>query len=167
VDTLRRSKPQQLFGLLGWLAASFCAAAVGAAASTNAGVFYSQLEQPNWAPPAFVFGPVWTLLYCLIGCSAWLLWRDGGFSAHPKALSLFILQLLVNALWSWLFFFLHHGALAFVDVLLLCLLVLATMLTFWRHHALAGVLLLPYLAWVSFAALLNYVLWRQNPGVLG
>lgn len=154
-------------GLPVWLAASFIAAALGGVASVDAGPFYMQLVRPDWAPPPGLFGPVWSVLYTLIGIAAWLVWRIDGLGAHRTALVLFLAQLGVNALWSWLFFGWHLGGLAFADVLLLWVLILATMLHFWRASPLAGVLLLPYLLWVSFAAVLNFSVWQLNPGMLG
>ena len=158
---------KQILGLAGWLIVSFIAAGMGAAASVQAGPFYAQLVRPDWAPPAWVFGPVWTALYVLMGVAAWLVWRAGGFRAARSALTLFLVQLAANALWSWLFFAWHLGALAFADVLLLWVLIVATLIAFWRIRPLAGALLLPYLLWVSFASALNYSVWQLNPQVLG
>ena len=164
---LARTPLQQTLGLLGWLALCFAAAALGASASASAGSFYQALTRPSWAPPAWLFGPAWTLLYTLMAVAAWLVWRERGFARARAALSLFIAQLAVNALWTWLFFVWHLGALAFAEIVLLWLLILATLLAFWRIRPLAGVLLLPYLAWVGFAAMLNFAMWRLNPAVLG
>ena len=161
------SKQRQTLGLIGWFVLSFAASAVGAVASIQAKSFYGQLAQPAWAPPGSVFGPVWTVLYASMAISAWLVWRSGGFSANRQALSLFLTQLALNALWSWLFFAWHRGALAFADILALLVLILATIVCFWRVRPLAGALLIPYLLWVSFAAVLNYSVWQLNPQVLG
>ena len=158
---------KQILGLFGWLAVSFAASAIGAVASIRAESFYSQLVQPNWAPPPEVFGPVWTMLYAIMGIAAWLVWRSGGFRTNRFRLIVFLLQLAVNALWSWIFFAWHLGGLAFADIVLLWLLILATLISFWRVHRLAGALLIPYLLWVSFAAALNYSLWQLNPQILG
>lgn len=158
---------RQVIGLVAWLAASFVAAAIGAAASVQAGTFYAQLARPEWAPPGAVFGPVWTVLYALMGIAAWLVWRVGGFRAAGTALTLFLAQLAFNALWSWLFFGWHRGALAFADVVLLWALVVATLAGFWRIRRLAGALLVPYLLWISFAAALNHSVWQLNPQLLG
>lgn len=159
-----RSLPSQVLGLLGWLLAALAAGAVGAIASVNAASFYAQLNQPSWAPPAWVFGPVWSALYVLMGVAAWLVWRSPG----PKraALGWFGAQLAANALWSWLFFAWHQGALAAVEVLVLLALILATMAAFWRISRLAALLMLPYLLWVSFASALTWAIWRGNPGLL-
>ena len=147
---------KQIAGLAGWLIVSFIAAAIGGAASAQAGPVYAPLVRPDWAPPPWIFGPVWTALYALMGVAAWLVWRVGGFRAARSALTLFLVQLALNALWSWLFFGWHRGALAFADVLLLWALILATLIAFWRVRPLAGAFLVPYLLWVSFAAALNY-----------
>lgn len=163
----RSSAATQGIGLAGWLLASFAAAAVGGLASVNAAGFYGQLAQPPWAPPAWLFGPVWSVLFTLMGVSAWLVWRDHGFRGAGAALTLYIAQLLANALWSWLFFAWRQGAFAFAEIVVLWLLIAGTMFCFWRLHRLAALLLLPYLAWVSFAAALNLALWRLNPGLLG
>jgi tryptophan-rich sensory protein len=161
------TKQKKIVGLVGWLFVSFVAAAIGGAASIQAGPFYTQLARPDWAPPSFLFGPVWTVLYALMGIAAWLVWRVGGFRAAKSALTLFLVQLALNALWSWLFFGWHRGALAFADILVLWTLIVATSVAFWRIKPLAGVLLVPYLLWVSFASALNYAVWQLNPQVLG
>jgi tryptophan-rich sensory protein len=160
-------RPKALLGFAGWMAITFAAAAVGAAASVEAGPFYSQLVRPQWAPPAGVFGPVWTALYALMGVAAWLVWRVAGFAHARLALTLFLVQLALNALWSWLFFGWQRGALAFADILLLWVLIAATMVSFWRIKPIAAALLAPYLLWVSFAGVLNYWVWKLNPQVLG
>lgn len=161
------SRRKQLAGLVGWFVAVFIVAALGAAASVQATAFYGQLIQPDWAPPAWVFGPAWTSLFVLMAVAAWLVWRVDGFQTGGSALTLFLVQLCFNALWSWLFFAWHLGALAFVDVLVLWVLITATILLFWRISALAGLLLVPYLLWVSFAAALNFTVWQLNPNALG
>jgi benzodiazapine receptor len=157
----------QFVGLAAWLFVSFIAAAIGAAASIQAGPFYLSLQRPAWAPPATIFGPVWTVLYVLMGIAAWLVWRVGGFGAARSALTLFLVQLAFNALWSWLFFAWHRGGQAFADILLLWALIIATLIFFWRIRPVAGALLVPYLLWVSFAAALNYAVWQLNPQILG
>ena len=162
-----QSKQKQILGLIGWLVISFAAAAVGAVASIQARSFYSQLAQPAWAPPPWLFGPVWTVLYALIAIAAWLVWRSGGFRTNRIALAFFWGQLLLNALWSWLFFAWHLGALAFADIVFLWVLIVATLVSFWRVRPLAGALFIPCLLWVSFASALNYSLWQLNPQVLG
>ena len=162
-----RSLRTQALGLLCWLATTLAAGGVGAFASARAATFYGQLAQPAWAPPAWLFGPVWSVLYLCMGVAAWLVWRDRGFKEARLALGLFIAQLVANALWTWLFFVLHDGALALAEIAALCLLIAATLFNFWRFSRLAALLLVPYLAWVSFASALTFSLWRLNPTVLG
>lgn len=154
-----------ILALAGWLIATLLTGAIGAIASIDAAEFYATLLRPAWAPPASVFGPVWTTLYVLMGIAAWRVWQHRT-STGSTALKLFVVQLFANALWSWLFFAWHQGALAFADVIILWGLIVATLVSFWRISVLAGALLLPYLLWVSFAAALNFAVWRLNPGVL-
>ena len=161
------SRTRELLGLAGWLVVSFAAAAIGGIASANAGDFYLSLSRPPWAPPSWLFGPVWSVLYLLMGIAAWLVWRKGGFGAARGALTLFLAQLIANALWTWLFFAWRQGALAFGEILLLWVMIAATILLFWRANRLAGALLLPYLAWVSYASALTWAMWQRNPQVLG
>ncbi len=113
-----------------------------------------------------MFGPVWSLLYAMMAIAAWLVWRERGWRNAQPALTLYLLQLAVNALWSWLFFGWKLGALAFVDILVLITLVCATIVAFARIHRGAAVMLLPYLVWISFASALNFAVWRANPGLL-
>ncbi|TAL85361.1 MAG: tryptophan-rich sensory protein [Rhodanobacter sp.] len=162
----RMPMSRQGAGLLGWLLLAFSAAAIGAVASVDAATFYAGLLRPHWAPPGWLFGPVWGVLYLLMGVAAWLVWRQQGLRLAATALGLFIAQLAINALWSWLFFAWHLGALACVDIVVLWLLIIAMLRAFWRVRALAALLLLPYLAWVSFAALLCYATWQLNPQML-
>lgn len=166
IRSLPLSVSRQAVGLLGWLALTFAAAAIGAIASANASAFYAELARPSWAPPGWLFGPVWSTLYALMGVSAWLVWRAHGLARVRSALALFIAQLAANALWSWLFFAWRQGGLAFAEVLLLWCLIVATVISFWRISALAAALLLPYLAWVTFASALTFTVWRLNPGLL-
>lgn len=157
---------KQILGLSGWLVVTLVAAAIGAAASVKASTFYTQLVLPSWAPPSWVFGPVWSVLYLAMGIAAWLVWRTAGFGSARRALSLFLIQLALNSLWSWLFFGWHLGALSFADIILLWILIVATLIAFFRVQAIAGWLLIPYLLWVSFALVLNFAIWQLNPGSL-
>jgi translocator protein len=149
-------------GLLGWLLTSFAAAAIGAISTRNAPELYAGLVKPVWAPPSWLFGPVWTVLYLLMGVAAWLVWRRAGWAGAAGALTLFVTQLLCNAAWSWIFFTWRRGALALAVIVLLLVLIVATLLAFARVDRLAAVLLLPYLAWVTFATALTHSLWRAN-----
>jgi len=161
------SMSSQAVGLLVWLLVVFFAAAVGGFASTGASEFYRDLVRPSWAPPGWLFGPVWSVLYALMGVAAWLVWRARGFGGARNALLVFVVQLAANALWTWLFFVWRQGGLAFAEILLLLALILVTIVLFWRVNRLAAVLLFPYLFWVSFASALTLATWRLNPGLLG
>ena len=158
--------PREIIGWIGWFLLAYVVAAVGSIASIEAKDFYALLVQPAWSPPPWLFGPVWTVLYALMAISAALVWRSGGFSERPLELGVFLLQLALNGLWSWLFFAWNLGAVAFAEVMLLWFTIVATLVLFWRVRPLAGALLVPYLLWVTFAAALNLSLWQMNPGVL-
>lgn len=152
--------------LAGWLGLCSLAGLLGAIASANAPQFYAALDQPPWAPPSGVFGPVWTLLYITMGVAAWLVWRERGWARARGALGLFVLQLVFNTIWSWLFFAWHRGALAFLDILMLLGLIVATLIAFARIRRLAAWLLVPYLVWVTFATALCFSVWQRNPQLL-
>jgi translocator protein len=151
---------RQILGLIGWLLAAFAAAGIGSLFSP--GAWYAQLDKPSWNPPGWIFGPVWTALYTMMAIAAWLVWRRGGFAGAPVALALFGAQLVLNAMWSWLFFGLHRPALALVDIVALLVAIAATIVAFWQHSRPAALLLVPYLGWVGFATALNLTLWRLN-----
>ena len=153
-------------GLLLSLGVTALAAAAGAVASAGARDFYGVLAKPPWAPSPGVFGPVWTVLYLLMAVAAWLVWRRGGPTAAKVPLALYLLQLALNALWTWLFFRRRLGGWALLEILVLWLVLLLTIIRFWRVRALAGALLLPYWAWVTFAAALTAATWQRNPDLL-
>jgi len=161
------NQSKQIQGLVACLAITFVAAAIGGAASVNANSFYSQLVQPAWAPPSWVFGPVWTALYIMMGVAVWLVWRERGYQPARFAITLFLSQLALNSLWSWLFFGWQLGAWAFANIVLLWILIVMTVVAFFRIRALPACLLIPYLLWVSFASILNYAVWQLNPEILG
>ncbi len=162
-----RTVRAQTLGFLAWLAAVTVAAGLGAAASVDAAAFYAELIRPSWAPPAWAFGPVWTLLYTLMAVAVWLVWREPPSPWRTQALVLFWVQLGANALWSWLFFAWRLGAYALADALLMFALIAATMAAFWRIRRLAAGLMLPYLAWVGLASALTWSTWQGNPTLLG
>jgi len=147
-------------GLLGWLVACFLAALPGA--FFMPGEWFAGLNKPAWNPPSWIFGPVWSTLYTLMAVSAWLVWRPGGFRARRGPLGLFLTQLVLNATWTILFFGLHSPGLAFAEIVALWLAIAATLAAAWPLSRTAAWLLAPYLAWVSFAAVLNFALWRLN-----
>ena len=151
---------RSVVGLIGWIAVSMVAGLIGS--QFMPGEWYAGLTKPSWNPPSSVFAPVWSTLYVLMGIAAWLVWRPAGFAGARGALRLFFLQLILNALWSYLFFGLHRPDLALIEIIVLWLTILATTIAFWRHSVPAGALLAPYLAWVGFATALNFTLWRLN-----
>jgi len=141
----------------------FAAAAVGVAfTSPNVPGWYAELAKPSWTPPGWVFGPVWSLLYLLMGVGAWQVWRKAGSGRAAVPLVLFGIQLVLNAAWSGLFFGLRSPGAGLIEILVLWCAILATMIAFWRRSALAGLLMLPYLAWVGFAVALNLAIWKLN-----
>jgi tryptophan-rich sensory protein len=159
------TRTRSVVGLLASFAVTFAAAAVGATASIRAAEFYQTLVRPAWAPPAGVFGPVWTVLYTCMAIAAWLVWRENS-ARRATALAAYLGQLVLNALWSWLFFGWHQGRWAAVEVLALAVAIVATVLLFRQVSRSAALLLLPYLAWVLFASGLTIAVWRLNPAAL-
>jgi len=125
--------------------------------------WYGLLQKPSFNPPGWIFGPVWTVLYILMAVSAWLVWEKAGQAPVKVALSLFFVQLLLNVTWSLLFFGMGRPDLAFAEILVLWALILTVTLLFYRIRPAASLLMLPYLAWVSFAVVLNGFIWRLNP----
>lgn len=126
--------------------------------------WYRTLAKPAWTPPDWIFGPVWTTLYILMAIAAWLVWKPAGLKSAGLPLSLFAVQLILNIAWSWIFFGSRQPGWAFAEVVLLWIAILATVVVFFRCSQVAGWLLVPYLAWVSFAAVLNSAIWRMNAG---
>jgi tryptophan-rich sensory protein len=151
---------RSLAALLGWIALVFGVAAVASLAAP--GAWYAGLRKPAWNPPNWLFGPVWTALYAMMAAAAWRVWQRGGWTAQARPLGLFLLQLALNGLWSWIFFGWHRPGLAFAEILLLWAAILLTIRHFAPVSRSAAALLVPYLAWVSFAAVLNFTLWRLN-----
>ena len=150
-------------GLIVLLVVCFAAAGIGGAVTTpKIATWYAALAKPSWNPPNWIFGPVWSVLYLCMAIAAWLVWRQGGLAGAATPLALFAVQLVLNLAWSWLFFGFENPGLAFVDIILLWAAIAATMVAFWFRSAIAGILFVPYLAWVSFAAVLNFVVWRLN-----
>ena len=153
----------QTVGLILAILICFAAAGIGSLATTpQIPGWYANLAKPTWTPPGWIFGPVWTLLYLMMAVAAWLVWRQSGFVGAKLPLALFAIQLALNSLWSLLFFGLQSPGAAAVEIVLLWAAILATMITFWKRSRVAGGLLAPYLAWVSFATVLNVAIWRMN-----
>ncbi|CAN5769557.1 hypothetical protein BH10CHL1_BH10CHL1_41130 [soil metagenome] len=178
-------KPQAILhqGKRNWLAlivalaAPFAAAAIGARATNNSvNTWYKTLRKPAWNPPSWVFGPVWTVLYTMMGIASWLVWRSSNQSTTPNAtditpskqqavkgaLALYGVHLVLNTLWSVLFFGQRNIKWAFIELVVLWSMIVATLTSFYRIRRTAGLLLVPYLLWCSFAAVLNATIWRMN-----
>ncbi len=149
--------------LVGFLAASFLAAFLGSL-STMKGLdpWFKSLRKPSFNPPSWVFGPVWTVLYAMMAVSAWFAWRAAPVGEGARVVQLFAVQLVFNALWSILFFGLHRLELALLDISALWLTLIACQLYFAHLDTTAGILWAPYMAWVSFAAMLNFSFWSLN-----
>jgi len=150
----------EIIGAVGWLALTFATAWFGSRFLPDE--WYKNLAKPSWNPPNKLFAPVWTALYLLMAFAAWLVWQKNGFTPAWFPLSLYIFQLLLNTAWTWLFFGRHRPDLAMIDILVLWGVLLITLISFWRVEVLAGILLIPYLIWVSFATALNGAIWQKN-----
>lgn len=152
-----------VLALAGFLAASFTAASSGAFFRPGPW-YYQQLRKPTWNPPPWLFAPAWTVFYLTMSVAAWLVWRTGGMTGLAGiAIGVFLGHLVLNAIWSWLFFGRERPDLAFLELILLWSGVLATLILFWMVRPLAGALLIPYMCWVTFAGALNLTIWRMNP----
>ena len=154
------SRAKIILGLQGWLVVCFGAATLGAVFMP--GDWYATLKKPSWNPPGWIFGPVWSALYPMMAVAAWLVWKRGGFAGQRRPLTLFLVQLALNAAWTPLFFGLHWPGVAFAEIVLLWLAIAATIAAFRLVSRAAAWLLVPYLAWVSVASVLNFALWRLN-----
>ena len=152
-----------LIGLVVFLVVCFTAAGIGGVVTTpKIGTWYAPMVKPSWNPPNWIFGPVWSALYFCMAVAAWLVWRQEGLVAAKLPLTLFGIQLVLNVLWSCIFFRIERPGFAFIEVLLLWAAITGTMVTFWERSMIAGLLFVPYLAWVSFASVLNFTIWRLN-----
>lgn len=158
----REHGPRPLAALTGFLLLTYAVAAVGGLASADAAAVYADLDRPGWAPPAWLFGPVWTVLYGTVAVSGWLVWRHTRGRTKRQALTWWGVQLALNLAWTPLFFGARQCGLALLDILLLVTALLITIRHFYRGHRLAAFLLLPYLAWVCFATVLNAAIWQSN-----
>jgi tryptophan-rich sensory protein len=139
-----------------------CFAAAAPGGFFMPGEWYASLRKPSWNPPGWVFGPVWSVLYVMMAASAWLVWKRGGFMAQRRPLTLFLVQLALNAAWTPLFFGLRLPGLACGEIVMLWVAITATLVAFRPVSRPAAWLLAPYLMWVSFAGVLNFTLWRLN-----
>ncbi|MEX2670537.1 MAG: TspO/MBR family protein [Phycisphaeraceae bacterium] len=150
------------WGLAAWLGVVLIGWGIAALGTDTGSQWYRELEKPAFQPPGWVFGPVWTLLYLFMAVAAWDIWRRAGWSQGRWALIAFLVQLGLNALWSILFFTMHMPGPAFVEIVILWVAILVTTVLFFRISTLAGALLLPYLAWVGYAAAINFAIWQMN-----
>lgn len=155
------SGTRQGVGLTVFVALCLGAGGLGALVTTpEINGWYATLIKPAWSPPDSLFGPVWTTLFVLMAVAGWLVWKRGEDRVVP--LSLFVLQLGLNVAWSWIFFGLRRPGMAFLEIIVLWMTITATLIAFFHRSKLAGWMLLPYLSWVTFAAALNFSIWRQN-----
>ena len=145
--------------LVGLILVTFCAPLAGM--FSPPGDWYVSINKPTWNPPSWIFGPVWTALYLMMAVAAWIVWRSDRWR---RPLCLYFTQLVLNAAWTPVFFGAKEIGWALVVILALWTAILCTLLAFGRVSKLAGWMLVPYLAWVSFATVLNFMLWRMNPG---
>jgi benzodiazapine receptor len=163
MTTAPNTTGRSILALAGFLLLSFAAGALGGRATYPAiPGWYQGLEKPSWTPPDWLFGPAWTTLYILMGVAAWLVWRHGGWRSQKRPLTLFVVQVVLNALWSIVFFGMRNPGLGMAEIVVLWLAILATLIAFWRVSRVAGGLMVPYLGWVTFAAALNFAIWRLN-----
>ncbi|MDP4625423.1 MAG: tryptophan-rich sensory protein [Akkermansiaceae bacterium] len=153
---------KKILGLMGWLVLCYAAAALGGIFTP--GEAYAELRKPDWNPPGWIFGPVWSVLYTMMAVAAWLVWKQCGFAAQRMTLGIFFVQLALNALWSPLFFGLQWMGIAFVEIVLMWFAILMTVVAFRKVSRPAAWLLMPYLLWVGFASVLNGTLWWMNRG---
>lgn len=154
---------QRWLVLLGFIGLTLIAGALGSTATASSvGTWYQELAQPSWNPPRWIFGPVWTTLYLMMAVAAWRVWRHTEHPLRRRALALFFAQLVLNTLWSFLFFGLRSPGLALAEIFVLLAAIGATGFHFWRIDRPAGVLWLPYVLWVSFATVLNGTIWWLN-----
>ena len=152
-------------GLVLFVCISLGAGGLGAIATTpEIDGWYRTINKPSWNPPDWIFGPVWTTLFVMMGIAAWLVWKPSGFKQAVTPLTLFAGQLILNVAWSWIFFGMHQVGWAAVEIVVLWFAILATAATFFRHSKPAGWLMIPYFGWVTFASVLNFAIWRLNAG---
>ena len=160
---VRPNATRQALVLLAFVTVCLVIGAVGGAVTATAvGTWYQQLRKPSFNPPDRVFAPVWTALYVAMAVAAWNVWRRRGLQGMRLAMSLFTLQLALNLAWPILFFGMRQIGLALIEIALLLAAVVGTALAFRRSDEVAALLLVPYVAWVSFATLLNFAIWRFN-----
>jgi len=160
---IRRGMGRDVVVLAVFILVCFGAGAVGSWFTTPAlDGWYADLRKPAWNPPNWIFAPVWSALYLLMAVAAWLVWRRAGLRTAGRALGLFSVQLILNVAWSGVFFGLRSPAAALVEIVLLWVAIAATIAAFSRASSVASWIMVPYLAWVTFAGALNLAIWRLN-----
>jgi len=164
MKTAKLSLSVQIIGFILWLALCYFVAWTGAQVSPGIASpeWYNALNKPDWNPPAWLFGPVWSMLYTFMGIAVWLIWKDYGFKFAKGALIAFLVQLFLNGLWSQLFFNLQNVGWALIEIMLLLTSIFITTYLFFQKNKAAGWLMVPYILWVSFATALTAAIWVLN-----
>jgi len=163
IESSSVSKVKLVIGLAVSIAVCFSAALIGSiATNSNINEWYGGINKPSWNPPNSIFGTVWTTLFLMMAVAAWLVWKQSGFAKAKFAIGAYAFQLILNVLWSVVFFGLQQIGWACVEITLLWGSIAVTIFLFHRHSTLATILMLPYLAWVSFAAFINFTIWQLN-----
>jgi tryptophan-rich sensory protein len=161
--TQQQARPRSALALAGWLLLCFAVAALSSVLSARSiDTWYAGLIKPPLNPPNQAFGPVWTALYALMAVSAWIVWKTRQSPCRRRGLLLFCVQLALNFLWTWIFFGRHQILTAFIDIVALWIAIFLTILTFRKMSTAAAWMLVPYLAWITFAGYLNLAFWRLN-----
>ena len=156
-------KNNRWIGLVVFIGICLGASGLGVIATTSEiEGWYKTIDKPSWNPPNYIFGPVWTTLFVMMAIAAWMVWKQDGFKTASRPLKLFAVQLGLNVAWSWIFFGMHQPGWAFAEIVILWLAIVATLVAFFQTSKLAGWLMEPYLAWVSFASVLNFTIWQLN-----
>lgn len=160
---VQQPRPYAGWALIGWLALCFAVGGIAAIFNVrNIPTWYDALVKPPLNPPNAVFPVVWAILYALMAVAAWLVWKTRPSACRPRGLGIFLAQLWLNFLWSWIFFERHQLGMAMIDLVVLWIAILLTIRSFRKMSVTAAWLMVPYLAWVTFAGYLNFALWRLN-----
>jgi translocator protein len=165
MSSLNRKKTSvKIFGLVLWVGLCYLVAWTGAQVSPGiaSSVWYEALNKPDWNPPGWLFGPVWSALYTMMGVAAWFIWKEFGFKDAKPALIVFLIQLGLNGLWSQIFFNLQEPGWAFAEIIFLLAAIIITTYLFFQKNRIAGWLMTPYILWVGFATILNGTIWVMN-----
>ena len=153
MSKIHANRVTSIIGLLFWLSLSALVGWFGSQFSADN--WYIELTKPNWTPPGWIFGPVWTILYILMAVSAWLIWKIDSRNFKKLSIRIYLLKMICNGLWSYVFFGLHEIGWAFVNIIVLFILIIWVTILFYKERIIAGILLFPYIIWVGFASILN------------